>query len=85
MLKHNKKITLEELNDDSYYTIVDDKVILVNGAAYQIYASCDNCYFEDIVMDYVNKNGTNNIIDPSADVEDILKQLLDLQLIVEEE
>lgn len=82
MLLKNKNIVFEQLEEDSYYTLLNDSVIMLNKTAYYIYIKCEENTFQEIFelcsedeKMFPDKNELFN------DLKSTISQLLELGLI----
>lgn len=88
MLKKNLNHALEKIDENNFYTIIDDNVIVVNNTAFEIYMLCDDCSQDTVIEKFVianQKKDNADVLELRQDVTNIIIQLLDLNLIVESE
>ncbi len=87
MLRHNKSIALETLDEENQYTVIDEQILILNETAFDIYLLCDGNDEVAVIEKYLTNHIKGDVrkIDIISDIVEMIKKLIDMNLIIVED
>ena len=87
MLRHNKSIALETLDEENQYTVIDEQILILNETAFDIYLLCDGNDEVTVIEKYLTNHIKGDVrkIDIISDIVEMIKKLIDMNLIIVED
>ena len=75
MLRHNKSIALETLDEENQYTVIDEQILILNETAFDIYLLCDGNDEVAVIEKYLTNHIKGDVrkIDIISDIVEMIK------------